>query len=47
MDALMNERKRYVKNVILWQQVDDFHDEHVSYLKYIIIELIGVFKNKL
>lgn len=27
----MNERKRNVKNLILWQQVDDFYDEHVSY----------------
>ena len=44
MDTLMNERKRYVKNVILWQQVDNFHDEHVSYFEYTIIELIGVFK---
>ena len=47
MDTLMNKRKRYVKNVILWQQVDNFHDEHVSYFEYTIIELIGVFKNKL
>ena len=47
MDALTNERTRCVKNVILWQQVDDFHDEHVSYIKYIMLVLIGVFKNKL
>ena len=43
----MNERKRYVKNVILWQQVDNFHDQRLSYFEYTIIELIGVFKNKL
>ena len=41
----MNERKRYVKNVILWQQVDNFHDQHLRYFEYTIIELIGVFKN--
>ena len=45
MDTLMNESKRYVKNVILWQQVDNFHDQHLSYFEYTIIELIGVFKN--
>ena len=45
MDTLMNERKRYVKNVILWQQVDNFHDQRLSYFEYTIIELIGVFKN--
>ena len=44
MDTLMNESKRYVKNVILWQQVDNFHDQHLSYFEYTIIELIGVFK---
>ena len=41
----MDERKRYVKNVIFWQQVDNFHDQNLSYYEYTIIELIGVFKN--
>ena len=45
MDTLINERKRYVKNVILGQQVDNFHDQHLRYFEYTIIELIGVFKN--
>ena len=41
----MNESKRYVKNVILWQQVDNFLDQHLSYFEYTIIELIHFLTN--